>query len=51
MTAQSGAGNAPQRRETVSKWRNTSSQITSITFSSGNSASYTSGVLKVYGAD
>ena len=45
-----GAGNAPHRLEGVSKWTNTSSQITNITFltSTGN---ISRGVFKVWGSD
>ena len=46
-----GAGNAPNRREFVGKWANTSSQITELDFTT-TSNNYTAGsFLKVWGAD
>ncbi len=49
-----GAGYAPNRRETVGKWSNTSNQITDITWhdESGSGAQMDSGsFIKVWGAD
>lgn len=43
-----GAGNVPQRQEAVSKWTNTSSQITSIQLTG---AGLSGGQIKVWGAD
>ena len=45
-----GAGNAPIRFEAVSKWANTSSQITSLKFMTG-SGNFTGGTIKVYGSN
>ena len=45
-----GAGNAPQRQEMVSKWNNTSSQITNLGFYM-QTGSFASGTLKVWGFD
>jgi hypothetical protein len=46
-----GAGNAPERREQVFKWANTSSQITEIDFDS-SSGNYSSGsIIKVWGSN
>jgi len=39
----SGAGNAPQRRECVSKWTNTSSVISQVNIENGTSGDFTSG--------
>ena len=48
----SGAGNAPQRWESVSKWANTSSQITQIDFPQLDAGDYAAGAeLRVWGAD
>jgi hypothetical protein len=47
-----GAGNAPQRKEQVHKWANTSSQITEIDIDNTDSGSYASGtIMKVWGSD
>ena len=47
-----GAGNAPNRRETVCKWANTTNTISSITFRNNQTGSFTSGSeLVVLGAD
>ena len=48
-----GAGNAPQRYETVGKWANTSNAITSLIIFGGNgSEQFLSGTtLKVWGSD
>jgi len=47
-----GAGNAPQRKEQVHKWANTSSQITEIDINNTDSGSYASGtIMKVWGSD
>ena len=47
-----GAGNAPQRREVVTKWANTSNQITKIVMQNTDPGSYSSGsILKVWGSD
>jgi len=47
-----GAGTAPQRRETVSKWANTSSQITRIQSDNTQAGDYDTGsIIKVYGSD
>ena len=45
-----GAGYAPVRFEAVSKWANTSSQITSLKFMTG-SGNFTGGTIKVYGSN
>ena len=48
----SGAGTAPNRLEFVSKWANTSSQITSIQCTQGNSLNFEAGtIMKVWGSD
>ena len=48
----SGAGNAPYRRETVSKWANTSNQITQIDAWNNKTGDFDSGsIIKVWGAD
>lgn len=51
--ATAGAGNAPSRREQVSKWANTSDQITNLTFTKkGSGADLDSGTtLRIWGAD
>ena len=47
-----GAGTAPDRTEYVSKWSNTSSQITSINFSNIDPGNYgTKSIIKVWGSD
>ena len=47
-----GAGNAPDRMEIVSKWVNTSSQITSIDVNNSASGDFDTGsILKVWGSD
>ena len=46
-----GAANAPTRRESVSKWDNTSSQITEIDFNTSASSFVSGARLKVWGAD
>lgn len=47
-----GAGNAPQRKEQVHKWANTSAQITEIDIDNTDSGSYASGtILKVWGSN
>jgi hypothetical protein len=46
-----GAGNAPDRREIIGKWANTSAQITSIKVKENGSGSWDSGTtLTVFGA-
>ena len=51
-TGASGAGTAPNRLEFVSKWANTSSQITSIQCTQGNSLNFEAGtIMKVWGSD
>lgn len=47
----SGAGTAPQRREQVAKWVNTSSQITEIDFDSSSGNYGSNSILKVWGAN
>jgi hypothetical protein len=50
--AQSGAGNAPERKEVVGKWANTSAAITNITIHNSGSGDFASGsTLKVWGSD
>ena len=47
-----GAGNAPDRREYVYKWANTSSQITEIDVGNNSTGDFgTNSFLKVWGAD
>ena len=46
-----GAGNAPERAESVGKWANTSSQITSIDITGGSATLSTSSFMKVWGSD
>ena len=47
-----GAGTAPSRRDTVAKWNNTSSQITSIQVVNTAAGSFDTGsILKVWGSD
>ena len=47
-----GAGNAPERNESVTKWSNTSDQITQIKFQAIDSSGFGSGsILKVWGSD
>lgn len=46
----SGAGNAPQRRETVGKWVETTNQCDRITIAT-DAGTFTGGQLKVWGAD
>jgi len=51
-TAASGAGSANNRREGVSKWSNTSAQITKIDIDNASGGDYQAGsILKVWGAD
>ncbi len=46
-----GAGNAPMRREGVTKWANTSAQITKITVTNDSAGSYDTGsYITVFGA-
>jgi hypothetical protein len=47
----SGASNAPNRRETVGKWANTSSQITEIDLDVSSSTMTTSSYMRVWGSD
>ena len=47
----SGAANAPNRRETVGKWTNTSNQITEIDLDVSSSTMTTSSYMRVWGAD
>jgi hypothetical protein len=47
----SGSGNAPNRRETVGKWANTSNQITEIDLDVSSSTMTTSSYMRVWGAD
>jgi len=47
-----GAGTDPQRRETISKWANTSSQITRIQSDNTQAGDYDTGsIIKVWGSD
>jgi hypothetical protein len=48
-----GAGNAPQRRELIFKWVNTSSQITSMIFTKKGSGTdlQAGSIIKVWGSD
>ena len=46
-----GAGNAPQRVDSVGKWTNTSSQITSIDITGGSATLSTSSFMKVWGSN
>lgn len=46
----SGAGNAPQRRETIGKWVETTNQCDRITIAT-DAGTFTGGQLKVWGAD
>lgn len=47
-----GAGNAPSRNQSVTKWSNTSDQITQIKFQAIDSSGFGSGsILKVWGSD
>ena len=51
MEVASGAGNAPERKELVGKWANTSSSITQIKANNGGSGSYDTGsYITVFGA-
>jgi len=51
MATQSGAGNAPERKEVIGKWAETSNQITSITVHNSGSGSYDTGsYITVFGA-
>ena len=45
------AATVPTRMESVGKWANTSSQITSITVTTAGGGSFTSGQMKVWGHD
>jgi len=47
----SGAGNAPERVDSVGKWTNTSSQITSIDITGGSATLSTSSFMKVWGSN
>ena len=49
-SSSAGAGTAPQRKEEVDKWTNTSNQITEIDFDAGTNYGSKS-FLKVWGAD
>jgi hypothetical protein len=49
MTA--GAANAPERRETVGKWANTSSQITDIEILPNTGNLSTSSIMKIWGSN
>ena len=52
LESASGAGNAPERKEMVGKWANTSAQITTIKANNGGSGSYSEGSeLIVWGSD
>ena len=47
-----GAGTAPQRIEGVTKWANTSAQITSLTVTDNGGAGFDTGsTLKIWGSD
>ena len=46
-----GSATSPTRMESVGKWANTSSQITSITVTTAGGGSFTSGQMKVWGHD
>ena len=47
-----GAGTAPERKEVVHKWANTSNQITKIDIDNGATGDFgTATILKVWGAD
>ena len=47
-----GAGNAPARAENVSKWANTSNQITEIDIQNGESGDFgTNSFIKVWGSN
>ena len=47
-----GAGNAPNRREIVGKWANTSNAITSVTLFNNDTGSFAEGTeVTVYGTD
>ena len=47
-----GAGTAPNRREFVGKWANTSAQITSLTVTDNGGAGFDTGsTLKIWGSD
>ena len=48
---QTGAGYAPNRVESVGKWTNTSSQITSVRVSNVVGNNYNGGQIKVWGSD
>ncbi len=51
LESASGAGNAPERKELVGKWANTSNQITRIIANNGGTGSYASGsYITVLGA-
>ena len=51
LESASGAGNAPERKELVGKWANTSSSITQIKANNGGSGSYDTGsYITVFGA-
>ena len=52
LESASGAGNAPERKEMVGKWANTSAQITTIKANNGGTGSYSEGSeLIVWGSD
>jgi hypothetical protein len=46
-----GAGTAPNRRENVFKWANTSNQINILQFKADSGTYATNSILKVWGAD
>jgi hypothetical protein len=46
-----GSSTSPTRMESVGKWANTSSQITSITITTAGGGSFTAGQMKVWGHD
>jgi len=47
-----GAGNVPNRAETVAKWANTNQQITDVVFTNGSPGNYDTGsIIKVWGSD